>query len=117
MTQVHAAPQRNQYSARGMSSGPSTRIEIYAYSRRNPFIPWTGLDLWTMPGLNRRQAALYWKFLDTLERLKIRKSQWRRAEAVTAVIEPTIIAANALAMITRLSFIESPLGGKVPSGV
>jgi len=37
------------FHARGPSLRPSTRVEIWAMERRNPFLPWTGLDLWSIP--------------------------------------------------------------------
>jgi hypothetical protein len=32
------------FHARGLSLRASKRVEIWAYGRRNPFLPWTGLD-------------------------------------------------------------------------
>ena len=32
------------FHARGRSARPSTRVEIWGNGRRNPFLPWTGLD-------------------------------------------------------------------------
>ena len=37
------------FHARGPSTGRSLRVEICAYGRRSPFVPWTGLDPWTGP--------------------------------------------------------------------
>jgi hypothetical protein len=78
------------FHARGESTKPSIRIEIWAYSRRNPFIPWTGLDYWALPPLKGRQAPLYWKILDGIEKLTGRKSQWRRGGVLTASEPPKI---------------------------
>jgi hypothetical protein len=54
------------FHARGPSVRASTRIEIWAYGRRNPFLPWTGLDLGSLPGLAERRVPLYWAFRDRL---------------------------------------------------
>lgn len=72
------------FHARGASARPSVRIEIWAYARRNPFLPWVGLDLWSLPFLSGRQAPLFWRLLDGLERLGLGRSPWRKAGRITA---------------------------------
>lgn len=52
------------FHARGLSARPSTRVEIWAYSRRNPFLPWTGLDPFSLPGLAERRVPLMWAARD-----------------------------------------------------
>lgn len=54
------------FHARGPSVRPSTRIEIWAYGRRNPFLPWTGLDLFGGAGIGPRRAPLMWAARDRL---------------------------------------------------
>lgn len=54
------------FHARGMASRPSVRIELWAYSRRNPFVPWTGLDLLSLPGIAERRISLLWAIRDRL---------------------------------------------------
>ena len=39
------------FHARGPSSAPGCRVEVWAYGRRNPFLPWVGLDLLRRAGL------------------------------------------------------------------
>ena len=39
------------FHARGLSSRPTVRAEIWAYRRRSPFLPWTGFDPLSLPGL------------------------------------------------------------------
>ena len=56
------------FHARGPSVRPSTRVEIWAYGRRNPFLPWTGLDLTGIPGLAERRVPLHWRLRDRFER-------------------------------------------------
>src|ERR1700687_4657958 len=41
------------FHARGPSAGRSLRVEIWAYGRRSPFVPWTALDPWTGAALGR----------------------------------------------------------------
>lgn len=57
------------FHARGMAARRSTRIELWAYSRRNPFLPFTGLDIWSLPGLAERRIPLLWKTHDIYRRL------------------------------------------------
>lgn len=76
------------FHARGASARPSVRIEIWAYARRNPFLPWVGGDLWSWGPLKRRQAPLFWAALDRLERLGLGRSPWRKAGTVTAAAPP-----------------------------
>ncbi|HVV91778.1 MAG TPA: phytanoyl-CoA dioxygenase family protein [Hyphomicrobiales bacterium] len=65
--------------ARGRSEGPSVRIEIYAHSRRNPFVPLVGLDPWSLPGLRGRKVPLYFWLHDRLAPLGVMREAWRRA--------------------------------------
>lgn len=58
----------NGFHARGPSVRPSTRVEIWAYGRRNPFLPWTGLDLTGMPGLAERRVPFWWAMGDRFGR-------------------------------------------------
>jgi hypothetical protein len=56
------------FHARGPALRPSTRIEMWAYGRRNPFLPWTGLDLTGWPGLAERRVPIHWAFRDRFKR-------------------------------------------------
>lgn len=56
------------FHARGPSVRPSMRIEIWGYGRRNPFLPWTGLDASSLPGIAERRAVLAWAIRDRLHR-------------------------------------------------
>jgi hypothetical protein len=66
------------FHARGPSLRPSIRVELWAMERRNPFLPWTGLDLWAIPGLRGRREAVQWRVLDLMERLGLGRNPWRR---------------------------------------
>ena len=56
------------FHARGPAVRPSTRVEMWAYGRRNPFLPWTGFDLTGWPGLAERRVPLHWRFRDRFKR-------------------------------------------------
>lgn len=56
------------FHARGPSVRPSTRVEIWAYGRRNPYLPWTGLDPLSLPGIAERRVPCLWGFRDRWKR-------------------------------------------------
>lgn len=56
------------FHARQRATRPSIRVEIWAYGRRNPFLPWTGLDVLGIEGIGERRIPLLWKTRDVLER-------------------------------------------------
>ena len=72
------------FHARGASTQATTRVEIWAFGRRNPFLPWTGLDPWSVAGLGLRKPNLYWKSVDLLERAGLGRQRWRPRAAVSA---------------------------------
>jgi hypothetical protein len=57
------------FHARGPSLRPSVRVALYGSLRRNPFLPWTGLDPMSLPGLRGRSAQLFGAWLDLEARL------------------------------------------------
>ncbi|AKJ32206.1 phytanoyl-CoA dioxygenase family protein [Caldimonas brevitalea] len=65
------------FHARGPSVRPSMRIELWGYGRRNPFLPWTGGDLLSLPALAPARAPWYWAALDRRERWGGRRNPWR----------------------------------------
>ena len=64
------------FHARGFSARPSRRVEIWAYGRRNPFLPWTGLDPLSLPGIAEARVPLLWKMLDKGQALGIMRNSW-----------------------------------------
>ncbi|PTD16759.1 phytanoyl-CoA dioxygenase family protein [Sphingomonas fennica] len=56
-----------RFHARGPATRPSRRVEIWAYGRRNPFYPWTGLDPLSLPGIAFRRIPLMWALRDRFE--------------------------------------------------
>ena len=67
------------FHARGASERPTVRVEIWAYARRTPFVPWTGFDLLSWRPLAIRRATWLPHIVDRLDRLGIRKQHWRPA--------------------------------------
>jgi hypothetical protein len=47
------------FHARGRPSAAAARPALYASLRRNPFLPWTGLDVASLPGLRWRKAQAW----------------------------------------------------------
>jgi len=78
------------FHARGPSVRPSTRVEIWAYGRRNPFLPWLGLDLAGAPLLRGRVVPLYWSAMDAAEKLSIKPNQWRAVGLMKPADPPTL---------------------------
>jgi hypothetical protein len=76
------------FHARGLSSRPSTRLEIWAYGRRNPFLPWLGFDFAAMPFVRGRAVPLYWRAMDLIENLHLSANPWRPAGIVDPVAGP-----------------------------
>lgn len=52
------------FHARGRASHASTRVEIWAYGRRNPFVPWAGFDPMSMQWIAARRVELRWRLRD-----------------------------------------------------
>ncbi|MGE4429389.1 MAG: phytanoyl-CoA dioxygenase family protein [Sphingobium sp.] len=69
------------FHARGHSSRPSKRIEIWAYSRRNPFLPWLGWDVLSLPGIAERRIPALWSVRDRLK--KWLGQPWRTVGRIT----------------------------------
>jgi Phytanoyl-CoA dioxygenase (PhyH) len=72
------------FHARGTSAAPTTRVEIWAFGRRNPFLPWTGLDPWSLDALGLRKPLLYWKSVDLLETLGLGRQRWHARGSLSA---------------------------------
>lgn len=64
------------FHARCPSSKRTTRMEIYASLRRNPFLPWSGLHYASLPGIRGRTNGAMIDGLAKLERLGVRKTPW-----------------------------------------
>ena len=67
------------FHARGNSNRQTLRIELWAYCRRTPFLPWTGLDVLSSRVLAVRRTEWLGKIMDRLDRLGLAKQHWKRA--------------------------------------
>jgi hypothetical protein len=76
------------FHARGPSAGASLRVEIWAYGRRSPFLPWAALIPWTIAALGWRSTAS-WTFGDLLEQMHIKKNPWVARTGVSAFDPPS----------------------------
>jgi len=83
------------FHARGLSTRPSVRVEIWAYGRRNPFLPWLGFDPAAMPLVKGRAVALSWSAMDIGERLNLSSNPWRSAGTATPIEHPPTADAEA----------------------
>ena len=72
------------FHSRGASAKPTCRVEIWAMGRRNPFLPWNGLDPWSIPGLGSCKPSFYWRSVDVLEGLGLARQRWRPRPATSA---------------------------------
>ena len=64
------------FHARGFSARPSTRVEIWTFGRKNPFLPWSGLDLGSLPGIAERRIPVMWQARDLLQRTGLGSQPW-----------------------------------------
>ena len=67
------------FHARGSADRPVVRVEIWAYSRRTPFLPWAGLDPLSVEPIASRRAEWLGAIVDRLDKLGIKKQHWRPA--------------------------------------
>ena len=72
------------FHARGPSGTPTARVEIWAMGRRNPFLPWVGLDPWSLAALRLHKPLIYWKSVDLLERFGLGRQRWRARGPLSA---------------------------------
>ncbi|MGB3795570.1 MAG: phytanoyl-CoA dioxygenase family protein [Alteraurantiacibacter sp.] len=56
------------FHARGAARQAGERVEIWSYARRNPFLPWLGGDLLSLPGIAERRVGWLWAFRDRFEK-------------------------------------------------
>ncbi len=53
------------------------RLSIWAYSRSNPFLPWTGGDVVGLPFVKAHALRLYWAITDRLKDTRKAPREWR----------------------------------------
>jgi hypothetical protein len=74
--------------ARGAACGKTMRVSIWAYSRGNPFLPWTGGDLASLPLIRGRALRLYWALADRWKDLTGARRDWRWVGERTPLTPP-----------------------------
>ena len=67
------------FHARAASDRRTLRIELWAYCRRSPFLPWTGFDPLSWRPIAIRRAEWLGRILDVLDRRGWLIQQWRRS--------------------------------------
>ncbi len=67
------------FHARGLSQHPCMRLEIWAYARRNPFVPFTNWDIWSLRPFKYQKTPLFWRLMDLREKIGGKKNPWRNA--------------------------------------
>ncbi|WP_324808723.1 phytanoyl-CoA dioxygenase family protein [Sphingomonas sp. LY29] len=65
------------FHARADSTRPTTRVELWAYCRRTPFLPWTGFDLLSLGPIAFRRAEWLGRAVDWLSARKVMVQHWR----------------------------------------
>jgi hypothetical protein len=65
------------FHARGTAAGKTTRLSIWAYSRSNPFLPFTGGDLVSLPLIRSHALRIYWALTDRLKDTRKAPRDWR----------------------------------------
>jgi hypothetical protein len=65
------------FHSRANSNRPTTRVEIWAYRRRTPFLPWTGFDLLSLPFIASRRADWLGRLVDALAARGWMKQHWQ----------------------------------------
>ncbi|WP_310619116.1 phytanoyl-CoA dioxygenase family protein [Flexibacterium corallicola] len=65
------------FHGRVPSPQPTKRIELHAHMRRNPFLPWCGFDLKSLPGVKGRELELFLAYSDFLEKNFGKRTIWR----------------------------------------
>jgi hypothetical protein len=78
------------FHARGVSARPSVRTEIWAYGRRNPFLPWLGFDPAAFPAIKGRAIPLHWSALDFREKLHLGRNPWTAVGRLSPLAPPQL---------------------------
>jgi hypothetical protein len=64
------------FHARGTAERPTVRVELWAYRRRSPFLPWVRLDLLSLPELALRRAQMAYRLTDFLSDRGLLQQHW-----------------------------------------
>ncbi|MTI19175.1 phytanoyl-CoA dioxygenase [Rhodobacteraceae bacterium RKSG542] len=64
------------FHGRTPSEKPTTRIELHAHMRRNPFLPWNSFDVKSVPGIRHNELEIYLGWTRMRERVFGTRSIW-----------------------------------------
>jgi len=78
------------FHARSVSDKPTTRIALHGYLRRNPFLPWAGFDITSLPGISGRQLDLFLGYTDLRSKYLNKHGIWRDVGICNPADEPHI---------------------------
>lgn len=78
------------FHGRTPSSKPTIRSEVHWHMRRNPFLPWTGLDVKSLPFIKERELPVFMKLADFAERNFKQRNVWRPVGDVLVRSDPQI---------------------------
>jgi hypothetical protein len=67
------------FHARAESDRQTVRVELWAYCRRNPFLPWLGGGLLSLPPIADRRPAFLYRLKDSLDRAGLARQHWTPA--------------------------------------
>jgi hypothetical protein len=67
------------FHARATSHRQTVRVELWAYCRRNPFLPWTGRALLSLSAVAARRAEHLHRLVDWLDRKGLKQQHWQPA--------------------------------------
>lgn len=73
------------FHARGPAPKPTVRVELWAYRRRSPFLPWTGFDPLSLRGFAFRRGQLVNKLVDWLDSRGIAQQHWKQSGLKRAI--------------------------------
>ena len=85
------------FHARANSHRPSLRIELWAYCRRSPFLPWTGGGLLSFRPIAARRMQWLASILDKLDQRGWAKQHWRKVSPARLGDHLTNLSQNRLA--------------------
>ncbi|WP_395623304.1 phytanoyl-CoA dioxygenase family protein [Sphingomonas daechungensis] len=67
------------FHARAQSTRPTMRVELWAFSRRSPFLPWAGFDPLSWHPIAIRRGEWLQSIVDWLDHRGLKKQHWRPA--------------------------------------
>jgi hypothetical protein len=80
------------FHARADSDRPTTRVELWAYCRRTPFVPWTAGGISSWGPIAVRRGEWLTAILDWLDRKGVKKQHWN-PDGLRRAIEPDVTPA------------------------